>query len=60
VYTFSRRGARRLFRDFPSVSVHAEYPFTFGFGPLGMRLPLWIRRPLGRIIGWHLMITAVR
>ncbi len=60
VYTFSRRGVRRLFREFSAVSVRAEYPFTFGFGPLGTHTPLWLRRVLGRAIGWHLMITAVR
>jgi len=60
VYTFSRRRARRLFSEFSKVSVRAEYPFTFGFGPLGPRLPLWLRRRLGRAIGWHLMITAAR
>jgi ubiquinone/menaquinone biosynthesis C-methylase UbiE len=60
VYTFSRRAARRLFREFSEVSVRAEYPFTHGFGALGARSPLWLRRPLGRTIGWHLMITARR
>jgi SAM-dependent methyltransferase len=60
VYTFSRQEARALFGQFNRVSVRAEYPFTYGFGPLAMRLPLQIRRPLGRVIGWHLMITAVR
>jgi 2-polyprenyl-3-methyl-5-hydroxy-6-metoxy-1,4-benzoquinol methylase len=60
VYTFSRRGAKRLFSEFSEVSVRAEYPFTFGFGSLGMRLPLWLRRALGRAIGWHLMLTAAR
>jgi hypothetical protein len=60
VYTFSRGGARRLFRDFASVEVHADYPFTYGFGPLTTKLPLSARRPLGRAVGWHLMITAVR
>jgi SAM-dependent methyltransferase len=61
VHTFSRRGARMLFSKFSDVSVRAEYPFTFGFGPLlGTRSPLWFRRALGRAIGWHLMITAVR
>lgn len=60
VYTYTRGGVRRLFRDFSSVTVRAEYPFTFGFGPLANRVPLPIRRILGRAIGWHLMITAVR
>jgi ubiquinone/menaquinone biosynthesis C-methylase UbiE len=60
VYTFSRRAVRRLFGEFSAISVRAEYPFTFGFGPLGARSPLWFRRALGRAIGWHLMIRAVR
>jgi ubiquinone/menaquinone biosynthesis C-methylase UbiE len=60
VYTFSRRAARRLFGEFSGVTVRAEYPFTHGFGPLGSKAPLWLRRPLGRAIGWHLMITATR
>jgi ubiquinone/menaquinone biosynthesis C-methylase UbiE len=60
VYTFSRREARRLFGDFAHVSIRAAYPFTHGFGPLGSRTPLWFRRALGRVIGWHLTITAKR
>ncbi len=60
VYTFSRSGARQLFRAFPGVEVHSEYPFTYGFGPLPTKLPLGVRHPLGRAVGWHLMITAVR
>jgi SAM-dependent methyltransferase len=60
VYTLSRADVRKLFSSFSSVSVQAEYPFTYGFGPLCTRLPLSIRRPLGRLFGWHLMITAVR
>lgn len=60
VYTFSRLGAKRLFAEFADVSVRSEYPFTYGFGSLGSRTPLWFRRALGRVIGWHLMITAKR
>lgn len=60
VYTFSRRTAKRLFGEFSEVLVRAEYPFTHGFGPLGSRTPLRLRRALGRVLGWHLMITAKR
>jgi ubiquinone/menaquinone biosynthesis C-methylase UbiE len=60
VHRFSRRGAKRVFRQFSRVSVRAEYPFTYGFGPLGSRTPLGLRRALGRAVGWHLMITAQR
>ena len=60
VSTYSRSGVRELFRDFASVEVHSDYPFTYGFGPLTTEFPLGVRRRLGRVIGWHLMITAVR
>ena len=60
VYTLSRSAVRELFRDFSSVEVRSEYPFTYGFGPLTTGLPVAVRRRLGRAIGWHLMITATR
>jgi ubiquinone/menaquinone biosynthesis C-methylase UbiE len=60
VYTFSRKGVRELFGGFSRVDVHAAYPFTYGFGPLCTKLPVSVRRPLGRAIGWHLMIQATR
>jgi ubiquinone/menaquinone biosynthesis C-methylase UbiE len=60
VYTFSRHGVRTLFGDYASVEVEAAYPFTYGFGPLTTKTPIAIRRPLGRAIGWHLMIEARR
>lgn len=58
VYTYSRRGVRELFGAYSSVKVEAAYPFTYGFGPLTTKTPISIRRPLGRAIGWHLMIEA--
>ena len=51
---------RRAALIYASVEVHSDYPFTYGFGPLTTKLPLGVRRRLGRVIGWHLMITAVR
>jgi ubiquinone/menaquinone biosynthesis C-methylase UbiE len=60
VYTFTKDGVRRLFHDFSRVDVHADYPFTYGFGPLTTKTPLGARKELGKAIGWHLMITAVR
>ena len=60
VYTFSRSEVGKLFSQFRQVSVHADYPFTYGFGPLATRLPISVLRPLGRAVGWHLMITAER
>jgi SAM-dependent methyltransferase len=60
VYTSSRREVRSLFGRFSSVALHADYPFTYGFGPLCTRTPLPVRRAAGRAVGWHLMIEAVK
>jgi SAM-dependent methyltransferase len=60
VYTLSRRGVRELFGAYSNVSVQTAYPFTYGFGPLTTKTPIWLRRPLGRALGWHLMIQATR
>jgi ubiquinone/menaquinone biosynthesis C-methylase UbiE len=60
VYTFSRRGVRKLFSAYSNVSVKTAYPFTYGFGPVTTKTPLWFRRLFGRALGWHLMIEAVR
>lgn len=60
VYTYSRRGIRMLFDDFANVTVEADYPFTFGFGPVATKTPLGVRRALGKAVGWHLMLTAVK
>jgi 2-polyprenyl-3-methyl-5-hydroxy-6-metoxy-1,4-benzoquinol methylase len=59
VDTFSRRSARALFRSFSSVQVRTAYPFTFGFGRAANMLPLAVRRTLGRLVGWHLMICLL-
>jgi hypothetical protein len=60
VYTFTKAEVRRLFATFSKVEVHADYPFTYGFGPLCTRTPTRLLRPVGRAVGWHLMITADR
>jgi len=60
VYTYSRRGIRALFSGFANVTVEAAYPFTFGFGSVATKTPLTVRKALGRTVGWHLMLAAVR
>lgn len=60
VYTFTRSSAGRLFEAFERVEIHADYPFTYGFRYLTFWVPEAVRRWLGRRIGWHLMIRAVK
>ncbi len=56
----SRRDAGRLFSAFRRVSVHADYPFTYGMRCVSRMVPRCVQRALGRVIGWHLMIEAVK
>jgi SAM-dependent methyltransferase len=60
VDTFSARDVRSLFRAFHSVEVTSAYPFTYGFRYLVGWMPEAAVRPLGRLVGWHLMIRARR
>jgi 2-polyprenyl-3-methyl-5-hydroxy-6-metoxy-1,4-benzoquinol methylase len=58
VQTFTREGARRLFRRFGRVDVTCEYPFTYGMRWVAACVPRPIERLLGKAIGWHLMIRV--
>lgn len=60
VYRYTRKAAYGLFRDFSSVEIHSDYPFTYGFRYLTFWIPKAIQRKLGHWIGWHLMIKATR
>ena len=60
VYTFTRASAAELFRGFSSVEIEKEYPFTYGFRHVTFWMPTAVLRFLGRRIGWHLMIRAIR
>lgn len=60
VYTFTKKSAAQLFEGFADVEIHADYPFTYGFRHLTFWVPELVRRILGRWLGWHLMIRAVR
>jgi len=58
VNRYTRREAQQLFAAFTRVQVRAEYPFTYGMRHAAAVIPTRIKRPLGRLIGWHLMIEA--
>jgi len=60
VYTYTTQSARNLFREFSSVSIQADYPFTYGFRFLTFWIPKSLQRALGRRVGWHLMIRATK
>lgn len=60
VYTFSKDDVKRLFESFSEVRVHSDYPTTYGFRHFTFWIPTMFQRFIGRWIGWHLMIRAVR
>lgn len=60
VETFTKAQARRLFACFGDVTIRVCYPFTYGFRSVVSWIPGPARRALGRMVGWHLMIRAVR
>ena len=60
VYTFTEGEARELFKDFSSVAIVADYPFTDGFRYFTFWVPVVLQKALGKYLGWHLMIRAKR
>lgn len=56
----SRKEARRLFDAFSTTLIRTEYPFTYGMRHVARFIPMPLQRMLGRCIGWHLMIKAVK
>lgn len=58
--TYSRHEARKLFAQFAQVHVGVEYLFGTGWGAVNRLIPVPLHRFLGRYVGWHLMIRAVK
>ncbi len=58
--TYSRDQARKLFAWFSEVRVDVDYLFGTGWGAVNRLIPVTLHRFLGRHIGWHLMIRAVK
>jgi ubiquinone/menaquinone biosynthesis C-methylase UbiE len=60
VYRLSRKEAGEYFKAFSKIDIIADYPFTYGFRYLTFWMPVRFKKWLGRYIGWHLMIRAVK
>ena len=56
----SKKETAELFKDFKDISIHADYPFTYGMRCISNCIPECIKRYLGKLFGWHLMIKAVK
>jgi SAM-dependent methyltransferase len=58
--TYSRNQAHKLFAQFSEVHVDVDYLFGTGWSAVNWLIPVPLHRFLGRHIGWHLMIRAVK
>jgi ubiquinone/menaquinone biosynthesis C-methylase UbiE len=58
--SYSRNEVRKLFSPFSEVHVNVDYLFGTGWGKVNHFVPVPLHRFLGKHIGWHLMIRAVK
>ena len=59
-YVYSRSQACDLFSQFADVEVSVDYLFGTGWGVVNRLMPTFLHHFLGKYIGWHLMIRAVK
>jgi ubiquinone/menaquinone biosynthesis C-methylase UbiE len=52
--------AKKFFSRYSKADLHIDYLFGTGWGLVGDLTPQALNRALGRVIGWHLMIEAVK
>lgn len=52
--------ARKFFKSYSQTHISIDYLFGTGWGVLSKLTPPFIHRALGKVIGWHLMIEAVK
>ena len=55
---FSKRKLRTLFDGFGTCSFRKRYLFTSAYGPVSYLLPRRVKDWLGRLLGWHWLITC--
>jgi hypothetical protein len=58
--SYSRREIRELFDMYYKVDINIDYLFGTGWGKINRITPTFIHRSLGKRIGWHAMIEAVK
>ncbi|MBM3262261.1 MAG: class I SAM-dependent methyltransferase [candidate division Zixibacteria bacterium] len=57
---YSRQEARQLFKDYSRTEISVDYLFGTGWGRINYFVPMGIKKLLGKYMGWHLMIKAVK
>ena len=59
-HTYTKKQIEKMFREFVECEISVEYLFGTGYGAVNSLIPLRLHRYLGKRIGWHLMIEAVK
>jgi ubiquinone/menaquinone biosynthesis C-methylase UbiE len=57
---YTKGQARNMFSKFSTVKLKPDYLFGTGWGRLNWFAPMFIKKPLGKLFGWHLMIRATK
>lgn len=53
-------GAKAFFKNYSQTKLWIDYLYGTGWGTLNKVMPKPVHRALGRVIGWHVMIVAVK
>ncbi len=59
-HTYTRSEVMKMFRDYSSCKISVDYLFGTGYGIMNNVIPRHLHSLLGKRIGWHLMIEAVK
>jgi len=59
-HTYTKPEIMNMFKNFSSCKISMDYLFGTGYGTVNIIIPPFLHRFLGKRIGWHLMIEAVK
>ncbi len=57
---YTKREIREIFDIYYKVEINIDYLFGTGWGIINKITPTFVHRSLGKIIGWHAMIEAIK
>ncbi len=59
-HTYTKEQIMEMFKNFSTSNISVDYLFGTGYGTVNRFMPIFLHRSLGKSIGWHLMIEAVK
>ena len=57
---YTKKQVKRMFQRFSQIKIKPDYLFGTGWGRVNWFAPMIIKKPLGKLIGWHLIIWATK